>query len=58
MSKIIASDGYIRIVDIEYGINDYVILDDGCKEVIKYKGSIPYFITGELKCYLNDFIKV
>ena len=57
--QLIATDGEIGIVDIEYGINDYVILLDGDKCRIKYNvDGKAFFVTGELTCFLCDFIKV
>ena len=57
--EIIASNGYIGIIEIIYGINDHVKHTNGRKtSMIKYnsKGE-AYFISYNKRYYLNEFIK-
>lgn len=57
--EIIASNGYIGIIEIIYSINDYVRHTNGRKpSMIKYnsKGD-AYFISYGKRYYLNEFIR-
>lgn len=58
MSHIIASNGYINISYIDYGIDDYVVLADNTKCMIHYDDEIPYIIVNGAVVYLNEFITV
>ena len=59
MAKVIASNGYIGIIEICHGINDYIITDtNSYKKRIRYnKNGTSYFIENKQKYNLNDFIR-
>ena len=59
MNNIIASNGYINISYIDYGINDYVVLSDGTKHLIRYDNTgLAYFIHNRIRYDLGEFIRV
>ena len=57
---LIASNGYIGIIDIIYGINDYIKHTNSRRaSVLRYntKGK-PYFISYGKRYYMDEFIRV
>ena len=57
MAKVVATNGYLNIVNVIHGIDDFVELDDGSQHVIIYEKEVPFFIyNGEEYC-LNEFIR-
>lgn len=59
-NEIIASNGYIGIIEIIYGINDYVKHTNGKKaSILRYnsKGE-AYFISYGRRYYMNEFVRV
>lgn len=58
-NKIIASNGYINIIDIKYGINDMIKTNNNRYKKIRYnKDGMPYFIQNNIRYNLNEFFKV
>jgi hypothetical protein len=58
MSGIIASNGYIGISYIDYGIDDYVVLSNGKKCLIEYDNTgLAYFIYNRIRYDLGEFIR-
>ena len=57
---VLASNGYINITDIQYGINDMIKTDSNNRyKKIRYnKDSNPYFIQYGIRYYLNEFYRV
>lgn len=58
MSHIIASNGYINISYIDYGIDDYVVLSDDTRCMIHYDEDVAYFYYNNVKHNLGEFIRV
>lgn len=58
MNKVIASNGYIGISYIDYGIDDYVVLSNGTKCLIEYDNTgLAYFIYNRIRYDLGEFIR-
>lgn len=58
-NKIIATDGYINIIDIIYGVDDMIQLDDGTQHAIQYdETGMPYFMIEDIRYNLDDFMRV
>lgn len=58
-NKIIATDGYINIINIIYGIDDMIELDDGTRHAIQYdETGMPYFMIEDTRYNLDDFMRV
>lgn len=55
--KVIATNGFLNIVDIKYGIIDFVVLDDGTQCDIWDSGNELCFSYNNEVYYLNDFIR-
>lgn len=60
MSKILATNGSIGIVGIQYDIIDSVELDSGerCEIYYDIQNCEPYFILNDVKYYLDEFIRL
>ena len=58
MNKVIASNGYIGISYIDYGVDDYVVLSNGTKCLIEYDNTgLAYFIYNRIRYDLGEFIR-
>ena len=57
MSNIIASNGYINISYIDYGIDDYVVLSDDNRCMIHYDDDVAYFYYNNVRYDLGEFIR-
>lgn len=58
-NKIIATDGYINIINIIHGIDDLIQLDDGTQHAIQYdEAGMPYFMIADTRYNLDDFMRV
>lgn len=58
MNKVIASNGYIGISYIDYGIDDYVVLSNDKKCLIEYDDTgLAYFIYNRIRYDLGEFIR-
>lgn len=56
-----SSDGYVKVLDIEYGINDRVkyqwLNDEPVTVDIDYSEDEPCFMVGEVKYYFNEIMR-
>lgn len=58
MNKVIASNGYIGISYIDYGIDNFVVLSNGTKCLIEYDNTgLAYFIYNRIRYDLGEFIR-
>lgn len=54
----LASNGYINILDIYHGINDYILTDKSCNYLkLYYSKDDTYFVLNHVKYYLSEFFK-
>ena len=59
MNNITASNGYVNISYIDYGIDDYVVLSDNAKCKIQYDDTgLAYFYYNNVRYDLGEFIRV
>lgn len=54
----IASNGYVHITYIDYGIEDYVVLLGGERCLIQYEDETAYFYYNNVRYDLGEFIRV
>ena len=59
-NHVIASNGYLNIIDIYHGIDDYILLDtksNNYKKLYYDKNGDTYFKLNNIKYNLNEFFK-